>query len=171
MADINPELGINVYDRKQIRKGSVQQGFAESAVVVEGQFTLPQTDHIAMETRATQAKTDADGTVFIRTASQSPLGVKKQVSTVFGLDEGKVVVEVPFVGGGFGGKGSDSVGAAGLYGFPDSGRRGSPNSQLPGKQYGDLSPKIGSGGHHKNRRRQGWHHKRKPCTDLWKPGP
>ena len=104
VTDIYPEPGTNLCDRKQIRKGNVQQGFAKSAVVVEGQFTLPQSDHIAMETRAAQAKIDADGTVFIRTSSQSPHGVKKQVSTVFGLDEGKVVVEVPFVGGGFGGK-------------------------------------------------------------------
>ena len=104
VTDIYPEPGTNICDRKQIRKGDVQQGFAESAVVVEGHFTLPQSDHIAMETRAVQAKIDADGTVFIRSSSQSPHGVKKQVSTVFGLDEGKVVVEVPFVGGGFGGK-------------------------------------------------------------------
>ena len=104
VTDIYPESGTNICDRKQIRKGDVQKGFAESAVVIEGHFTLPQSDHIAMETRAVQARIDADGTVFIRSASQSPHGVKKQVSTVFGLDEGKVVVEVPFVGGGFGGK-------------------------------------------------------------------
>ena len=104
VTNIFPEPGTNICDRKQIRKGDVQQGFAESAVVVEGHFTLPQSDHIAMETRAVQAKIDAGGTVFIRSSSQSPHAVKKEVSTVFGLDEGKVVVEVPFVGGSFGGK-------------------------------------------------------------------
>jgi len=57
-----------------------------------------------VKAQVAQAKIDADGTVFIRTSSQSPHGVKKQVSTVFGLDEGKAVVEVPFVGGGLGGK-------------------------------------------------------------------
>lgn len=102
--DIYPEPGTNVCDRKQIRKGDVQKGFAESEVVLEGHFVLPQSDHIAMETRTAQAKINADGTVFLRASSQSPHEIKKEISTVFGLEEGKVVVEVPFVGGGFGGK-------------------------------------------------------------------
>ena len=102
--DIYPEPGTNICDRKQIRKGDMQKGFAESEVVLEGHFALPQSDHIAMEPRTAQAKINADGTVFIRSSSQAPHGIKKEVSSVFGLEEGKVVVEVPFVGGGFGGK-------------------------------------------------------------------
>ena len=104
--DVYPEPDTNICDRKQIRKGDVQKGFAESEVVLEGHFVLPQSDHIAMETRTAQAKINADGTVWIRSSSQAPHEVKKEVSTVFGLEEGKVVVEVPFVGGGFGGKAS-----------------------------------------------------------------
>ncbi len=102
--DIYPEPGTNICDRKQIRKGDIQKGFAESHIILDGHFTLPQSDHIAMETRTAQAKINADGTVFIRSSSQAPHGIRKEVSRVFGLEEGKVVVEVPFVGGGFGGK-------------------------------------------------------------------
>ncbi len=57
-----------------------------------------------METRTAYVKINADGTVYIRSSSQAPHGIRKEVSTVFGLEEGKVVVEVPLVGGGFGGK-------------------------------------------------------------------
>lgn len=102
--DVYPEPGTNICDRKRIRKGDVQKGFMESCVIEEAHFTLPQSDHIAMETRTAQAKISADGTVFIRSSSQAPHGIRKEVSRVFGLEEGKVIVEVPLVGGGFGGK-------------------------------------------------------------------
>jgi len=102
--DVYPEPGTNICDRKQIRKGDIQKGFYECSVIEEAHFTLPQSDHIAMETRTAHAKIGADGTVFIRSSSQSPHGIKKEISKMFGVDEGKIVVEVPFVGGGFGGK-------------------------------------------------------------------
>jgi CO/xanthine dehydrogenase Mo-binding subunit len=101
---IYPEPGTNICDKKQIRKGDIEKGFSESSVIMEAHFKLPQSDHIAMETRTAQAKINADGTVFIRPSSQTPHGIKKQVSKAFGVAEGKIIVEVPFVGGGFGGK-------------------------------------------------------------------
>ena len=104
VVDVYPEPGTNICDREQIRKGDVLKGFSESDVVVEGRFSLPQSDHIAMETRAAQASIAADGTVCIRTSSQSPFEVKRLLSGLFKLEENKVVVEVPLVGGGFGGK-------------------------------------------------------------------
>ena len=102
--DVYPEPGTNICDREKIRKGDVRKGFAESAVTVEGHFTLPQSDHIAMETRAAEVTISPDGTVRVRTASQSPFEVQKLLSSVFQLEEAKVVVETPLVGGGFGGK-------------------------------------------------------------------
>lgn len=102
--DVFPEPGTNICDRKQIRKGDIQTGFAESDIIKEAHFVLPQSDHIAMETRTAQAKISADGTVFIRSSSQSPHSIRKEISRIFNIDEGKIIVEVPFVGGGFGGK-------------------------------------------------------------------
>ena len=102
--DVYPEAGTNICDRKQIRKGDIQKGFAESQIILEGHFILPQSDHIAMETRAAQTKISSDGTVFIRSSSQAPYGIRKELCKAFKLEEGKVIVEVPFVGGGFGGK-------------------------------------------------------------------
>jgi CO/xanthine dehydrogenase Mo-binding subunit len=102
--DIYPEPGTNICDRKKIRKGDIEKGFSECDVVSEARFVLPQSDHIAMETRAAQAKINADGTVFIRSASQSPFEIKKKLGKVFGHEEGKIVVETPLVGGAFGGK-------------------------------------------------------------------
>ena len=102
--DVYPEPNTNICDREKIRKGDIVKGFFESDVVVEAKFDLPQADHVAMETRAAQASISADGTVYLRTASQGPHEVKKILSKLFSLDEGKVIVETPLVGGGFGGK-------------------------------------------------------------------
>ncbi len=102
--DVYPEPGTNICDRKQIRKGNAEKAFSEGNVIIEGHFTFPQADHVAMELRTAQAGMGADGTALIRTSSQSPHTVKNEVSTAFGLDQGKVIVEVPLVGGGFGGK-------------------------------------------------------------------
>lgn len=102
--DIYPEPHTNVCDRKQIRKGNVETGFANSDIIVEAHFILPQSDHLALETRTSQAKISSDGTVFIKTAAQSPHDVKKTISKLFNIDEGKVIVSVPLVGGAFGGK-------------------------------------------------------------------
>lgn len=102
--DVYPEPGTNICDREKIRKGDIQKGFAESEVIVRGQFDLPRTDHIAMETRGAEARIAADGSVCVRTSTQSPFEVKKTLSKLFALDEGKVIVEAPLVGGAFGGK-------------------------------------------------------------------
>lgn len=102
--DVYPEPGTNICDVEKIRKGDIQKGFFESKVIIEAHFDLPQSDHIAMETRTAQASISADGTVHIRTSTQSPFEVKKTMSKLFVLDEGKVIVEVPLVGGAFGGK-------------------------------------------------------------------
>lgn len=42
--------------------------------------------------------------IYIYTSTQSPFGVKEEISTSYSIPEGKVIVHTPFVGGGFGGK-------------------------------------------------------------------
>ncbi len=102
--DVYPEPGSNVCDRKNISKGDIIKGFQESDVIIESSFTLPQSDHIAMETRAVRVKIDAEGIVTIKSSTQSPFMIKKEISNYFNLEEAKVIVEVPLVGGAFGGK-------------------------------------------------------------------
>lgn len=102
--DIYPEMGTNISDRIKIRKGNVEKGWAESDVTVSGSFSLPQSDHIAMETRSARVQILPDGRVIIYTSSQGPYSVKKLLSKYYNIPEGDIIVRVPFVGGGFGGK-------------------------------------------------------------------
>ena len=102
--DVYPEADTNIADRIRIRKGDMVKGWNESEIVMEASFLLPKSDHIAMETRTARAEIHPDGQVIITTSSQAPFSVKKTISRYFNLEEGKVTVKTPLVGGGFGGK-------------------------------------------------------------------
>jgi len=104
--DVYPEPGTNICSRVKIRKGNIAKGFKNSFVTVDGKFEMPQADHAAMECRSAQCKIGADGKVFVRSSSQAPYEIKQFISQYFDVPLGNVVVHVPFVGGGFGGKAS-----------------------------------------------------------------
>ncbi len=102
--EASPEPNTNIAQRIKIRKGDMAKGWAESEVIIEAGYTLPKSDHIAMETRNARAEIHADGQVVISSSTQAPYSVKKMISKYFGIEEGKVTVKTPLVGGGFGGK-------------------------------------------------------------------
>lgn len=101
---MHPEPNSNVAHKVKIRKGDMEKAWADSEVIVEASFSMPQSDHIAMETRNTKAEILPDGRVFIYTSSQSPFTVQEQLSRYYKIPPGDVIVRVPFVGGAFGGK-------------------------------------------------------------------
>ncbi len=101
---VYPEENTNICNRVKIRKGNLQQGFSESDIIVEGHFSLPQSDHAAMETRTAQCEILPNGNTMVTASTQAPFSVKKLLSKCFCISEGDIIVTVPFVGGGFGGK-------------------------------------------------------------------
>lgn len=104
MADIHPVDQSNIASKFQVRKGDTKEGFADSDVIIEKSYKLPPSDHMAMEVRAVRAEISADGKVKIETSSQAPYTVIKQISSCFQIPAGNIEVQVPFVGGAFGGK-------------------------------------------------------------------
>ncbi|GLC31916.1 hypothetical protein bsdE14_33260 [Clostridium omnivorum] len=99
--DVYHEPNSNIADHIKIRKGDLEKGFKESNVIVDGSFSLPQSDHIAMETRNARAQILPNGQFIIYTSSQAPFSVKKLLSKAYNVPEGNISVHVPFVGGGF----------------------------------------------------------------------
>ncbi|WPC40362.1 xanthine dehydrogenase family protein molybdopterin-binding subunit [Clostridium sp. JS66] len=100
----NPKENTNIASQIKIRKGDMAKAWLESDVVVESSFTMPQSDHLAMETRNARVQILPDGHVIIYTSSQAPFHVKQIISKKYNIPEGNLIVRVPFVGGGFGGK-------------------------------------------------------------------
>ena len=107
--EVLPVADSNISNHIKIRKGNMQYGWNESDARVEYEFSMPQSDHLAMETRNAKAQILPDGTVNIYTSTQSPFAVKEEISDAYGIPEGKVVVHTPLVGGAFGGKASVTI--------------------------------------------------------------
>ncbi|MEG6521807.1 xanthine dehydrogenase family protein molybdopterin-binding subunit [Desulfotomaculum sp. 1211_IL3151] len=103
-SEIFPLPGTNIAQHIKIRKGDLEKGWQQSEVIVESSFSLPQSNHIAMEPRNAIAEIKPDGKVIIHTSTQAPFDVQKMLSLYFKLDETQVIVHTPLVGGGFGGK-------------------------------------------------------------------
>lgn len=101
---VYPEVGTNIANRTKIRKGNMEKGWRESEVIAEASFSFPPSDHASMETRSSRVEILPDGYVIIYSSSQSPFVIKEVISKFFHIDAGKVIVNVPLVGGAYGGK-------------------------------------------------------------------
>ncbi|PLT28512.1 xanthine dehydrogenase family protein molybdopterin-binding subunit [Peribacillus deserti] len=104
--NVYPEPHTNVAHRTKIRKGNIEKGRMESDVFVEGSFSFAPSDHAAMETRSCFAEIRPNGDVIITSSSQAPFMIKKLISSYFGVEIGKIIVNTPLVGGAYGGKAS-----------------------------------------------------------------
>ncbi|MCZ8513763.1 xanthine dehydrogenase family protein molybdopterin-binding subunit [Paenibacillus filicis] len=104
--DAYPVPGTNIGNHVKIRKGDMQAGWAASEMIVEEEFAFAPSDHAAMEPRCSIAEAMPGGQIHIETSTQDPYIIKRLFERYFHVDEKNVVVHVPFVGGGFGGKGS-----------------------------------------------------------------
>ncbi|VBB06620.1 aldehyde oxidase/xanthine dehydrogenase a/b hammerhead [Lucifera butyrica] len=102
--DVYPEPGSNICGRVNIAKGDLLKGWETSEVIIEADIRLPQSDHVAMEPRNAKAEILPSGTILIYTSTQAPFEIRDKISHYANVDESRVVVKTPLVGGGFGGK-------------------------------------------------------------------
>jgi CO/xanthine dehydrogenase Mo-binding subunit len=100
----SPQAGTNIPNLSKLRKGDVEKGFADSAWIIEREYTNPSVQHVPMETHGAIAQWKAGDEITIWTSAQSPFTVRNLFCFAFKLPLNKVRVVVPTVGGGFGGK-------------------------------------------------------------------
>jgi xanthine dehydrogenase YagR molybdenum-binding subunit len=86
-------------------RGTAEASFAAAPVRIDQIYRTPVEHHNPMEPHATLAEWRGDE-LLIYNASQSVFGNRKAVAGFFGIPETQVRVLSPFVGGGFGTKGS-----------------------------------------------------------------
>ena len=89
-----------------ISVGSVEKGMAEADASVDQVYTTPNHNHNAIEPHATIALWNEDGSLVVLDSTQSAYMTSRSLALIFGLKPDQVRVLAPFVGGGFGGKGS-----------------------------------------------------------------
>lgn len=86
-----------------VYKGDMEKGFAESDVVVEGEYTVPAVEHAYLEPESCLAKYE-NGVLTVWTSSQSSRAMRTPIAENCALPEEKVRVIQTLTGGGFGGK-------------------------------------------------------------------
>jgi xanthine dehydrogenase YagR molybdenum-binding subunit len=89
----------------EVKKGDAEGALKASAFKVDCQYDTPRYNHNAIELHATTAVWQ-DGKLTVYDASQYVVGVANTLAAIFGIKVADVRVLAPFVGGGFGGKGS-----------------------------------------------------------------
>ena len=86
-------------------RGDVERGLAASQVRVDAVYTTPDENHNPMEPHATVAVWHGDQ-LTVWDATQGVAGVRKTLAKKLGVESSQIRVVCPYVGGGFGCKGS-----------------------------------------------------------------
>jgi putative selenate reductase molybdopterin-binding subunit len=84
--------------------GNVEHGFQQSDLVVERQFRTHRQQHAMLEPHITISWLDSDDRLVIRTSTQIPFHVRRQVAMILQIPLQRIHVVKPRIGGGFGGK-------------------------------------------------------------------
>jgi CO/xanthine dehydrogenase Mo-binding subunit len=107
---VHPELGdSNICVHYKIRKGSLEEGFAQAAVVVESEYRTPVQEHAYLQPEAGLAYLDEEGRIVVQAAGQWAHEDREQVAHALGLPEEKIRILYPAIGGAFGGREDMSV--------------------------------------------------------------
>jgi CO/xanthine dehydrogenase Mo-binding subunit len=101
---LQEDVGPNVVNTQQFRRGDVAEGFAAADVVLERRYTTPMVHQGYLEPRAVVAALDPLGTLTVWTATQALFFTRSEVAEALGLPEHRVKVIATPLGGGFGGK-------------------------------------------------------------------
>jgi CO/xanthine dehydrogenase Mo-binding subunit len=99
-----PSSPTNVARRTLFSSGDIEQGFADSDLVVEREFTTQMVHQGYIEPHAAVVDALEDGNVSIWCSTQGPFGVRRATATVLGIELSKIKVVPSEIGGGFGGK-------------------------------------------------------------------
>jgi CO/xanthine dehydrogenase Mo-binding subunit len=100
---VHEERASNVLGHVRIRKGSVDDAFAQADVVLEETFQTSWQEHAYMQPDAGIAYYE-DGVLVVETAGQWLHEDRKQIAKMLGLAEDVVVIRYAKIGGAFGGR-------------------------------------------------------------------
>src|SRR6218665_383205 len=98
------QAGFFLWIPPPIRQGPPEPALAAAPVRVSGECVTGAQDHFYLETQVSLAVPGEDGAVHVWCSTQHPTEVQTLVAEVLGIGRHMVVVEVPRMGGGFGGK-------------------------------------------------------------------
>lgn len=94
----------NIGTHEKVNRGNVDEGFAQSDVISEDNFTFPMVYHYAMEPHSVIAHYGSDDEITVYSSAQHPFQVRGDISKVFKVPTAKVRLIINYLGGGYGSK-------------------------------------------------------------------
>jgi CO/xanthine dehydrogenase Mo-binding subunit len=101
---VHEDRESNILHHISIRRGDVEQGFAQAGVIVEGYYTTHYVEHAYMQPDAALGYIDDQGRVTVISSCQWPHDDLHQIAHMLNLPEDSLREIVPSVGGAFGGR-------------------------------------------------------------------
>ncbi len=101
-ADSDPSR--NLAAQIHINIGDVEKGFSEADHIFETSYEVPKVSPAHIEPHVVVTYWDEDDRLVIRTSTQVPFHVRRQIAPVLNLPAKRIRVIKPRIGGGFGGK-------------------------------------------------------------------
>jgi CO/xanthine dehydrogenase Mo-binding subunit len=99
----------NICVHYKIRKGNVEEGFANADVIVESEYHTPVQEHAYLQPEAGLAYIDEEGRITLACGGQWTHEDQHQVAHALGMPLERIRVVYPAVGGAFGGREDMSV--------------------------------------------------------------
>lgn len=106
---LQPDKDSNIFHHFRIRKGDVNAAFKKADVIIEADYRTPVQEHVFLQPEAGVGYIDEEGRVTVVSAGQSTHEDQEQIAHALGLEEEKVRVIYPAIGGAFGGREDISV--------------------------------------------------------------
>ncbi|GFO34572.1 xanthine dehydrogenase/oxidase-like [Plakobranchus ocellatus] len=94
---------------RRISTGNLEAGFAASTFTLTGEIRMNGQNHFYLETMSTRALPGEAGEMEVFCSTQHPKCVQEKIAIVLGLPSNKIVVRTKRMGGGFGGKETQSA--------------------------------------------------------------
>lgn len=99
---IFPQPGTNISNHFRIRKGNVDEAWAQCASIVEHTYRVPHIQHVPIEPHVAVARAEENGKLTLWASSQSPFAQRSLIASALDVSPADVQVIAPYVGGGFG---------------------------------------------------------------------
>jgi len=100
----NSDPSRNLAAEIRINIGDINKGFSEADHIFEEEYEVPKVQMAHIEPHVVVTYWDEDDRLVIRTSTQVPFHVRRQIAPVLGLPIKRIRVIKPRIGGGFGGK-------------------------------------------------------------------
>ncbi|RAK60679.1 xanthine dehydrogenase molybdopterin binding subunit [Phenylobacterium hankyongense] len=103
------EAGAVIEDSQTMRLGDAQAAIAAAPHSLAGQLAIGGQDHFYLEGQVALVIPGEDGDLHVWSSTQNPTETQHIIARTLGLRDNAVVVEVRRMGGGFGGKETQSI--------------------------------------------------------------